>query len=126
MKRILFFVTLAVLALSSCNRYSKYEGVPFTEKEPRDWENPAVFGINKEEPHASFISYADEGSALRNIKSNSPNYLLLDGKWKFNCSNTPDERPYWFFKDDYDTRGWKEIDVPSNWQMKGYDVPVYT
>ncbi|HEX2970231.1 MAG TPA: glycoside hydrolase family 2 TIM barrel-domain containing protein, partial [Bacteroidales bacterium] len=47
-------------------------------------------------------------------------------KWKFNCSNTPDERPYWFFKDDYDTRGWKEIDVPSNWQMKGYDVPVYT
>ena len=34
--------------------------------------------------------------------------------------------PYWFFKNDYDTRDWKEIDVPSNWQMKGYDVPVYT
>ena len=41
-------------------------------------------------------------------------------------SNTPDERPFWFFKDDYDTRDWKDIEVPSNWQMKGYDVPVYT
>ncbi len=40
-------------------------------------------------------------------------------------SKSPDQRPFWFFKDDYDTRDWNDINVPSNWQMKGYDVPIY-
>ena len=43
--------------------------------------------------------------------------------WKFNWVKTPDQRPFWFFKNDYDTRDWKDIEVPSNWQMEGYDVP---
>jgi len=125
MKRILFYILLIAVLLSSCKKLSKYEGVPFTEKEPRDWENPQVFNINREDPHASLISFSDEKSALEAIKVNSPNYKSLDGMWKFNWSKTPDQRPFWFFKDDYDTRDWKEIEVPSNWQMKGYDLPVY-
>jgi len=116
---------MIVISLSACKKYSKYEGVAFTEKQPRDWENPEVFNINREAPHASLISFADEQSALEAIKTNSPNYLSLDGTWKFNWVKSPDQRPYWFFKDDYDTRDWKDIDVPSNWQMKGYDVPIY-
>jgi beta-galactosidase len=126
MKRISFFIFLIAISFSACKKYSKYEGVPFTEKEPRDWENPAVFNINREDPHASLISFTDEKSALEAIKGSSPNYKSLDGLWKFNWVKTPEERPYWFFKDDYDTRDWKDIEVPSNWQMKGYDVPVYT
>jgi beta-galactosidase len=125
MKRIPFYILMIVVSLSSCKKLSKYEGVPFTEKEPRDWENPQVFNINREDPHASLISYPDEKAALEAIKTNSPFYKSLDGLWKFNCAQTPDQRPFWFFKDDYDTRDWKEIEVPSNWQMKGYDVPVY-
>jgi len=116
---------LIAVSLSACKKLSKYEGVPFTEKEPRDWENPEVFNINREYPHASLISFPDEKSALEAVKANSPNYRSLDGLWKFNWAKTPDQRPYWFFKDDYDTRDWKDIEVPSNWQMKGYDVPVY-
>jgi beta-galactosidase len=125
MKRLLFYVLLVTMALSSCKKLSKYERVPFTEKEPRDWENPEVFNINREDPHSTLISYADAESALEGIKTNSINYKSLDGKWKFNWVKTPEQRPYWFFKDDYDTRDWKDIEVPSNWQMKGYDVPVY-
>jgi len=125
MKRITVYVLMIVISLSACKKYSKYEGVAFTEKQPRDWENPEVFNINREAPHASLISFADEQSALEAIKTNSPNYLSLDGTWKFNWVKSPDQRPYWFFKDDYDTRDWKDIDVPSNWQMKGYDVPIY-
>jgi beta-galactosidase len=125
MKRISFYILMIAVSLSACKKYSKYEGVPFTEKEPRDWENPAVFNINREDPHASLISFSDEPGALEAIKSNSPNYKSLDGVWKFNLAKTPEERPFWFFKDDYDTRDWKDTDVPSNWQMKGYDVPVY-
>ncbi|MGA2407401.1 MAG: glycoside hydrolase family 2 TIM barrel-domain containing protein [Bacteroidales bacterium] len=125
MKRIPFFILMIAVLFSACKKYSKYEGVPFTEKEPRDWENPEVFNINRETPHASLISFADEQSALEAIKANSPNYKSLDGIWKFNWVKSPDQRPFWFFKDDYDTRDWKDIDVPSNWQMKGYDIPVY-
>ena len=116
---------MIAISLSACKKLSKYEGVSFTEKEPRDWENPEVFNINREDPYASLISFPDEKSALEAIKANSPNYKSLDGLWKFNWVQSPDQRPFWFFKDDYDTRDWKDIEVPSNWQMKGYDVPVY-
>lgn len=126
MKRTLFYLIMLSFSFSACTKLSKYEGVPFTEKEPRDWENPAVFNINREDPVASLLSYPDEKSALSAVRSESPNYLTLDGLWKFNYSGTPEDRPFWFFKNDYDTRDWKEIDVPSNWQMRGYDVPVYT
>lgn len=126
MKKVTFFLILAAMAIASCRRYSKYEGIAFEEKTPRDWENPEVFNINREEPHATLISYNDENKAFEGVMSNSPNVLLLDGRWRFCYSNTPADRPYWFFKDDYDIRDWKEIDVPSNWQMQGYDVPVYT
>jgi beta-galactosidase len=125
MKRLPYYFIIVLMLFTACKRYSKYEGVAFTEKETRDWENPEVFNINREAPHATMISYADEQAALAADKTLSPNYLSLDGVWKFNWVKTPDERPYWFFKDDYDTRDWDDIEVPSNWQMKGYDVPIY-
>jgi beta-galactosidase len=125
MKRISIYILLMVVLVTACKKWSKYEGVSFTEKEPRDWENPEVFNINRESPHATMISYSDEQSAIEGVISKSPNYLLLDGTWKFNWVKSPDDRPFWFFKDDYDTRDWKEIIVPSNWEMKGYGVPIY-
>ena len=125
MKRISFYILMIALSLTACKKLSKYEGVPFTEKEPRDWENPEMFNQNREDPHATLISFPDEQSALEAIKANSPNYLSLDGTWRFNWVKSPDQRPFWFFKDDYDTRDWKDIEVPSNWQMKGYDIPLY-
>jgi beta-galactosidase len=125
MRRTVILLTAVILAATSCKKYSSYEGVPFNEKEPRDWENPEMFNQNREEPRASFISFPDASSALVTEKSESSNYISLDGTWKFNWVKTPAERPYWFFKDDFDTRGWDDIEVPSNWELKGYGVPLY-
>jgi beta-galactosidase len=125
MRKTLLLLAAALITVSACKRYSNYEGVAFTEKEPRDWENPEMFNQNREEPRASFISFPDSESALRLAKESSPNYISLDGTWKFKWVKTPAERPYWFFKDDFDTREWDDIEVPSNWEMKGYDVPIY-
>lgn len=125
MNRLPYILLITALLFSACKKQSKYEGIAFTEKEPRDWENPEMFNQNREAPHATLISFPDELSALESDKLNSPNYISLDGIWKFHYVDSPDKRPYWFFKDDYDVRDWDDIEVPSNWQMKGYDVPIY-
>ena len=67
-----------------------------------DWENPAVFGRNKEAPHCTYIPYLDKRKALKGDPSDSPFYLLLDGLWKFNWEKKPADRPVDFYKEDYD------------------------
>jgi len=126
MKKTAALLILIALLFTACKKYARYETVPYTEKEPRDWENPQLTGLNRELPHATMISFPDRSSALAGVKEKSPNYLSLDEVWKFMFSKTPEERPYWFFKDDFDTRGWDDTPVPSNWQMKGYDPPIYS
>lgn len=50
----------------------------------------------------------------------------MNGNWKFNWVKQPSERPVDFYKTSYDVSGWKEIPVPSNWEMHGYGTPIYT
>ncbi len=126
MKKYLLFSICFAITLSACKRYKSYEGVEFTENEPRDWENPGFLSMGTEEPHATMISYESVEAALTGIKEKSSNYLSLDGTWKFHLSKNPSERPFWFFKDDYDSRSWKETTVPSNWQLETDDPPIYS
>jgi len=91
-----------------------------------DWENPAVFQINREPARAAFLPYADASSAIADDYARSPWFLNLNGTWKFAWSPTPAERPMDFFKTDYNIANWKEISVPSNWELKGYGIPIYT
>jgi beta-galactosidase len=90
-----------------------------------EWEDEKVFGINKEAPHATLLPYADRDGALAGTREASPNFLTLDGPWKFHWVKHPDERPADFYKPGFDGTSWKEISVPSNWQMQGYDRPLY-
>lgn len=96
------------------------------EKDRNDWENPEVFQINREPARASFLPYADEPSAISDKYENSPWYFSLNGKWKFSWSPTPDQRPKDFYKTDFSTLHWNELQVPSNWELHGYGVPIYT
>ncbi|MEW6201750.1 MAG: sugar-binding domain-containing protein, partial [bacterium] len=90
-----------------------------------DWENPRVIGRNKEPAHATLTPYPDMKSAL-NADSTPSHYIMsLNGNWKFNWVKTPSERPVEFYKTEYDVSGWKEIPVPSNWEMHGYGTPIY-
>jgi beta-galactosidase len=94
------------------------------EKLP-DWENPKVFDRNKEKPHATFIPFADVESALVQKRSQSVFYKTLSGTWRFNLSVKPSERPVDFYRTDFDDSRWDEIPVPSNWELLGYDIPIY-
>ena len=93
---------------------------------PHDWENPHVFGINKEPARAHYIPFADEASAIHDSLGDSAMVQSLNGQWKFHWVKRPDLRPIDFYKPEYDVSGWKEIPVPSNWEMQGYGTPIYT
>ncbi len=114
--------------LISCSKLkvNKYEGVSWEEKAPVAWENPSVYEINKETPHASFIPFASEKEVDRDNKWNSSLIQSLNGDWLFHLATKPSERPYYFFKDDYDVSDWKTIAVPSNWECEGFEYPIYT
>jgi beta-galactosidase len=92
----------------------------------KEWESEGMLGLNKEKPHATFNSYADVESAKKILPEFSRYRVSLDGAWKFHWVKRPEERPVDFFKPGFDVSGWKEIAVPSSWQMQGYDVPVYS
>ncbi len=91
-----------------------------------EWQNPEVFRINKEQPHAWFIPYGNIEKAETGDPSQSEYYQSLNGDWDFKFVNNPGLVPDNFFKQDFQTSDWKKIPVPSDWQMQGYDYPIYT
>ena len=98
-----------------------------------DWENEKVFAVNKAPGHPTLIPYATEEEMVADAayqhpweRTSSSRYILLNGTWKFNWVKAPEERPVAFYKPAYDVGQWDEIEVPSNWEMKGYGTPLYT
>ncbi len=105
-------------------------------KTHNEWkDDPELFRINREDAHATLVPYSDPESALedlnnppetRGIRVDSKYLKSLNGKWKFHISKNPSERPVDFYRQSYDVSKWDEINVPGEWQMQGYDYPIYT
>ena len=94
--------------------------------ETPDWENPEVFAVGREPVRATAYPYPTQALAIKNVPSDSPWFKSLNGSWKFNFAAKPADRPVDFYRTDYDTSKWADIEVPSNWEMKGYGTPIYT
>lgn len=91
-----------------------------------EWQQEQNLFLNKEAPRAFSMTFSDVESALKILPENSKWWKSLNGDWKFNWAKDPDHRPKDFFKTDYDVSQWKNIRVPSSWQMQGYGVPLYS
>ncbi|TWU42484.1 glycoside hydrolase family 2 TIM barrel-domain containing protein [Novipirellula artificiosorum] len=91
-----------------------------------DWENEQVVGINKLAGRATSLPYDDRASAIEATRDASVYHRSLNGIWKFHWVKQPSERPENFFHPSFDVSGWDDMPVPSNWQLRGYGVPVYT
>ena len=96
-----------------------------TKTSKLDWENPEIFEINKLPARASFFAYESAQVALGNQPSQSSRFLSLNGKWKFNWVDKPSLRPIDFYKTDYDTSQWHDINVPGNVERQGFGTPHY-
>ena len=88
----------------------------------RDWENPGVTQWNRLAAHAPFHSWRDETLAREDKPSLSER--LLNGIWRFSFFPAPEQVPEAWITDDLSDA--VEMPVPSNWQMEGFDTPIYT
>jgi len=103
MKRIMF-VSALMLTMTA-------------QAQVRDWENPAVLGINKLPYHATL--------QLPSKQKECKEIIPLDGQWLFHWAKDPESRPVGFEREDYDVNQWDKITVPGNWQLQGYGKPIY-
>ncbi|OUJ76274.1 glycoside hydrolase family 2 TIM barrel-domain containing protein [Hymenobacter crusticola] len=93
---------------------------------PNEWENPRVVDEHKEKPRASFMVYEQAAQAKANDYARSPYYQSLNGTWKFHYVDRPADRPTDFFQPSFDDKSWKSLPVPSNWELQGFGIPIYT
>ncbi|MDF7824897.1 glycoside hydrolase family 2 TIM barrel-domain containing protein [Pontiellaceae bacterium B12227] len=100
-------------------------GIPAMAEEQPDWQNVAVIGINKEQPRATFGVFDSVAAALDSARHESKFHQSLNGAWKFHWVKAAGDRPLDFHLPETDVSNWDDIEVPSNWQMKGYGVPIY-
>lgn len=92
-----------------------------------EWNNnPEIFQLNRLEAHATLMPYLTFHEALKGERTASPFYQSLNGRWKFAFSETPEKRNREFYKTEAECGDWEEIQVPSHWQLQGYDYPHYT
>ncbi len=119
-------ITAAVLVLACAIAGS----AQFTNNRPKDeappWENPQVVGINRLSAHATLYPFPDAEGALRGGKNQSPWVRSLNGTWKFQYAPNIASAPQNFFLPDANTQGWSSIQVPSNWELQGFGIPIYT
>lgn len=88
----------------------------------RDWENPVVTHWHRLAAHVPLHSWRDENAARQDHGSAARR--LLNGKWRFSFFPSPEAVPQsWLHKD---CAGAVAMPVPSNWQMQGFDTPIYT
>ena len=93
---------------------------------PRYYEDLSVLHENTMPARAYFIPASKRMDNLVEHREESDRMQLLNGIWKFQYFNSIYDVQEPFFEKDYDTENFDEIQVPSVWQMAGYDTHQYT
>lgn len=81
-------------------------------KKVKRWEDHRITGIGRREARTAF--YKD-----------SQKKISLNGEWDFKYVDAPELSPEGFEQSGA-REGWDKIDVPSAWQLRGYDKMHYT
>ena len=89
---------------------------------PRYYENLSVLHENTMPARAYYIPASKRMDNLVEHREESDRMQLLNGTWKFQYFNSIYDIQDSFFEKNYDTENFDEIQVPSVWQMAGYDT----
>lgn len=123
-KRMWIALGLAI-GLTACQANLPDTSAKTDSSERPDWENPAVFDVGSLPDRAFFTSYPSFEAAMKGDDKASTHYVSLNGEWHFNFAKHPNVRPTTFHQTDFDVSQWPMITVPSNWQLQGYDYPIF-
>ena len=93
---------------------------------PRYYENLSVLHENTMPARAYYIPASRRMDNLVEHREESDRMQLLNGTWKFQYFNSIYDIKDSFFEKNYDTGNFDEIQVPSVWQIAGYDTHQYT
>ncbi|RGF21535.1 glycoside hydrolase family 2 TIM barrel-domain containing protein [Dorea sp. AM10-31] len=93
---------------------------------PRYYENLSVLHENTMPARAYYIPASRRMDNLVEHREESDRMQLLNGTWKFQYFNSIYDIQDSFFEKNYDTENFDEIQLPSVWQMAGYDTHQYT
>ena len=115
-KSLSILLTIILLSL-----FAKAQNV-----EIRDWWNDlSVFQVNKMPPRTNVIPYSNDKGIDELAYQESEYYRCLNGEWRFYLSKNQEGAIDGFYNPNFDYRSWKTIKVPGNWDLQGYDNPVY-
>lgn len=116
------------------NTYFILEGTPVPSLPYTAWEDETFFEENKEPGHAHYMPYVTTAAMKADARYEKPwltpseaRFLTLNGEWRFKLVSEPSLRPGEndFYANGADVSAWDRIEVPSCWEMKGYDKPLY-
>ena len=88
----------------------------------RDWENPQLTHWHRLAAHPPFNSWRCSIDAQHD--SASAARLVLNGEWQFCFFDSPEAVPDCWINEELPQA--VAMPVPSNWQMQGFDTPIYT
>jgi len=88
------------------------------------WKDTNSIRVNEENSRAYFTPFSTLDDAVSNHRFLSPYLHLLSGKWKFLYKDSVSKMPL-FYKEGFDFSYFDEINVPSCWQILGYDKAQY-
>lgn len=115
----LFIQLVATSIFLPLNTYAENPKLPY-------WKDIQTVSVNREEPRSAFMTYADKTQAMTGKYESSTYYRLLNGIWKFYFTESYKNLPANITDKDIDLSGWKDIQVPGNWEIQGFGTAIYT
>ncbi|ADH97955.1 glycoside hydrolase family 2 TIM barrel-domain containing protein [Salisediminibacterium selenitireducens] len=92
-----------------------------------EWNNnPELFQINREAPHADPRLYDTKEKAVAGDPDQVAWRRSLNGTWSFLYADTPKERVEDFYTWDAGDERFTTVQVPGHLQLQGFDYPHYT
>lgn len=91
-----------------------------------EWQDETQLHAGTEPPAATMARFPDRASAQRMTRTAAKYFQSLNGDWKYHWSPSPAARVADFWKPGFNDAAWKTIPVPSNVEVQGYGIPIYT
>ena len=92
---------------------------------PPELQNPEIISINRMPMRSSAFGFENMEKAKQYDREKSVNFFSLNGSWKFNWVQDPNQRPEKFFELGYNDANWDNFRIPASWEVNGYGLPIY-